>query len=113
RRNVGGREAQAAEAGGAHHAGRVGRVAREVRAGGIDDVAVLVELELAVARVGHRAVDVEPEKTLAVDGEVERAVGDVDVALRERGGDARQRSAQADLRAAAAAQRGGIDVGEL
>jgi len=78
----------------------------------VDDEAVVVELELAVARVADRAVLAHLEEAVAVDRHVERVVGRRDVALRELLRDRGDVDADADF-VGRAAERVGVDVGEL
>ena len=61
---------------GLDHAVAVGRVTHQPVQAVVDDVAVAVDLELAVARVGHRAAPVaDLEEAGAVDGQVHRVLG--------------------------------------
>src|SRR5690606_28266279 len=69
------------------HAVGIGRVSGQPRAGAVDDVAVLVEAELAVARVGDHAAVGQAEEARAVDREIERIRGGREIALRELLGD--------------------------
>jgi hypothetical protein len=111
RRDAAGRHLQRPGGAGDDHAGGVGRVAHQPLLLVVDDEALAVDLELAVARVAHRAALHDLEEAVAVDGDVERVVGRRDVALRELLGDVGDRDADAD--GVAAADRVGVDVGEL
>ena len=63
---------------------RVGRVAHQPLLLVVDDEAVAVDLELAVARVARRVAAVgDLEEAVAVDRQVHRVLGGRDVALRE------------------------------
>jgi len=101
-------------AAGLDHAVAVGDVAQQLLLRVVDQVAVAVELELAVARVFHRAVAIaDLEEAGAVDGQVQRVAGGRDVALRELLRHRLQGGADAHQVGAGAVQRGGIDRGEL
>lgn len=79
----------------------------------VDDEILLVGIEVAGAGVADRPVVAGDEEAVAVDGQVQHAVGRVDVALLEHLRDVREQHAAA-LRVAARTQhRGGVDVGEL
>jgi hypothetical protein len=90
------------------------RVAEQEQPAVVDDVALSIDLELAVARVAHRAGVVgHLEEAAAVDREVELVLGGADVALGELLGHHLQVGADADLAAAHTVERLRIHVGEL
>ena len=81
---------------------------------GIDNIAILIELELTVAAVHHIASGVlQAEKTAAVDRHVERIAGGRNVALSELLSDGRNLGTQANRRRSGAGKRGGKDIGKL
>ena len=88
-------------------------VAGQLGALGVDDIAVLVERELAIARILDHAGLLDAEEAGAVDGDVERVARGFDIALVELLGDGRDLHADAGLGAAGAVERIGVDVGEL
>ncbi len=112
-RQGGGGDLQRAGAAGEHPADR--GCADELAARSIDDVAVLVELELAVTAIHRGAVVVELEKAAAVDGHIERVARGLDIALRELLRHRGYRGADAHLSILRRGARDGcgVGVGEL
>jgi hypothetical protein len=113
RLDAGGGQLQRAGHAGLDRALAVGRVAHQLRAGVRDDVAVLVDLELAVAGVERLAVLLHLEEAGAVDGEVQRIGGGRHAALGELLGHRDQADADAAATATAGTQRRGVHVAEL
>ncbi|PMQ14160.1 hypothetical protein JaAD80_21070 [Janthinobacterium sp. AD80] len=91
----------------------VDRVAGQLGQLGVDDETVLVDLELAIARILDGAIDAGTEETAAIDGDIEGIRRRFQVALGKLLGDLRDRHADPRLVAAHAIQRVGINVGEL
>src|SRR5262249_41656374 len=90
-----------------------GSVDLQLPAGGRDDLAGVVELELAVAGVGQRAAIADGKEAVAVDGEVEAVAGRFDVTLGELLGDFVDLAAVTDRGRGHTGGRRGEDVAEL
>src|SRR5690606_32179078 len=90
--------------------GRKSLQSRVVRS---DDIALVIKTERAGTRVLQRALITGDEEAAAIDCEIERVVGDVDIALPELLGDAVDQHPAAGRARAAAENRVGVNVAEL
>ncbi len=113
RRVLGRRQLDVREATGIEAARCQGRIALEVLALAVDDVAVVIHLEGTSARVLQSAVVADDEEPGAIQAEVQIVLGGGHVALAELLGDGRHAHSVADRDLRHTRLGLGVDVGEL